>query len=136
MPEPYKRQAHYSETDQMGIIHHSNYIRWLEEARIDFLDQIGLNYDKLEKERILCPVLSVSCQYRSPVKFHDTVLIFPSVLRFNGIRLSFSYEINDFSSNERRIDAETSHCFVDQNFHVMNMKKEKTFLYKRLLEFL
>jgi len=43
---PYTRQAMYYETDQMGVIHHSNYIRWFEESRVYFLEQIGLNYDK------------------------------------------------------------------------------------------
>lgn len=47
---PYIRNVAYYETDQMGIVHHSNYIRWFEEARIDFLAQIGLPYSKMEEE--------------------------------------------------------------------------------------
>ena len=46
----YIHKVNYYETDKMGITHHSNYIRWMEEARIDFLEQIGFSYDKLEKE--------------------------------------------------------------------------------------
>ena len=49
--KPYIHVAQYYETDQMKIIHHSNYIRWFEEARVDFLDQIGANYAKLEASR-------------------------------------------------------------------------------------
>ena len=48
---PYQHHAKYYETDQMGIIHHSNYIRWFEEARIDFMNQIGLTYKTMEKEQ-------------------------------------------------------------------------------------
>ena len=44
----YHHKVQYYETDKMGIVHHSNYIRWMEEARIDFLGQIGWNYKKLE----------------------------------------------------------------------------------------
>ncbi|HBG13493.1 MAG TPA: acyl-CoA thioesterase, partial [Clostridium sp.] len=44
--KPYSRKTHYYETDQMGIIHHANYIHWMEEARVDFMDQIGFSYDR------------------------------------------------------------------------------------------
>ena len=46
--KPYTHKVNYYETDKMGITHHSNYIRWMEEARIDFLESIGFGYDKLE----------------------------------------------------------------------------------------
>ena len=48
--EPYERTAHYYETDRMGIIHHSNYIRWFEETRIHYLDKAGYPYSEMEKE--------------------------------------------------------------------------------------
>ena len=50
--QPYLRRVHYYETDQMAIVHHSNYIRWFEEARLDFLNQIGLNYRAMEEQGI------------------------------------------------------------------------------------
>ncbi|MFQ7173111.1 MAG: acyl-CoA thioesterase [Thomasclavelia ramosa] len=60
MIRPYLHNAKYYETDRMGIIHHSNYIRWFEEARIDYMNQIGLTYKKMEEEGIISPVLSIS----------------------------------------------------------------------------
>ena len=54
----YKRQVNYYETDKMGIVHHSNYIRFFEEARIDFLDKIGLNYKKIEDMGLIMPVIN------------------------------------------------------------------------------
>lgn len=51
MIRPYLHNAKYYETDQMGIIHHSNYIRWFEEARIDYMNQIGLTYKKNGRRR-------------------------------------------------------------------------------------
>ena len=56
----YGRKIQYYETDRMGIVHHSNYIRWMEEARIDALAQIGIPYDKIEAAGILIPVLEAS----------------------------------------------------------------------------
>ena len=72
---PYEHHAQYYETDQMGIIHHSNYVRWMEEARMDLMDQIGLNYKQMEEMEIISPVLSVSVEYHSMVHFDDTVVI-------------------------------------------------------------
>lgn len=60
---PYEHHAKYYETDQMGIIHHSNYIKWMEEARMDLMEQIGLSYKQMEEMEIISPVLSVSCEY-------------------------------------------------------------------------
>ena len=54
----YQHKIQYYETDKMGITHHSNYIRWMEEARIDFLEQLGFGFDKLEQSGIVSPVLS------------------------------------------------------------------------------
>lgn len=52
---PYEHHAKYYETDQMGIIHHSNYVKWMEEARLDLMDQIGLNYKQMEEMEIISP---------------------------------------------------------------------------------
>ncbi|MBP3888618.1 MAG: acyl-CoA thioesterase, partial [Cellulosilyticum sp.] len=60
----YIHKVQYYETDRMGITHHSNYIRWMEEARMDFLEQIGWPYEKLEEDQIISPVTSVDCKYR------------------------------------------------------------------------
>ena len=53
----YRHTVQYYETDKMGITHHSNYIRWMEEARVDFMSQIGWDYAKLEKQGVICPVV-------------------------------------------------------------------------------
>ena len=54
--KPYEHNVKYYETDQMGIVHHSNYIRWMEEARMDLMDQMGFSYKQMEDQK-----LSVRC---------------------------------------------------------------------------
>ena len=71
----YRRKVFYYETDQMGIVHHSNYIRWFEEARIDYMEQLGLGYDKMEEQGIISPVLSVEASYLRMLHFGDSVEI-------------------------------------------------------------
>ena len=114
--EPFYRTALYYETDKMAVVHHSNYVRWLEEARIDFLKQVGLPYDEMEKNGIMIPVLSVSCQYKYAVRFNDTVCIKMKMEEFNGLKFRISYRFTDKDTDEVRVIAETAHFFVDDCF--------------------
>ena len=67
----YIRRAQYHETDQMGIIHHSNYVKWMEEARIRFLEEMGIDYRRLEESGIISPIVGISVQYKKTVRFDD-----------------------------------------------------------------
>ena len=71
----YDRSINYYETDQMGIVHHSNYIRYFEEARLDMMEQVGLSYAAMEEHGLIIPVLSVACEYIKPVLFGEKVQI-------------------------------------------------------------
>ena len=62
----------YSETDQMGVVHHSNYTRYFENARDDMMVQLGLGIEKCEKElNVLVPIVSVECHFKYPAKMGD-----------------------------------------------------------------
>ena len=65
----------YYETDQMGIVHHSNYIRYFECGRIDLLEKIGLPICKIEESGVMLPVASVECRYRIPAKLGDKLRV-------------------------------------------------------------
>ncbi|GEM_PF-296191 len=126
---PYIRQAMYYETDQMAVIHHSNYIRWFEESRIDFLEQIGLDYDRLEEEGILIPVLGVSCEYKSSVRFNEKVMILPHIISFNGVKMTIGYQVLDADAHTLKAAGESRHCFVNRDFKPIHMKKDFTEIY-------
>lgn len=119
----YEYQAQYYETDQMGIIHHSNYVRWMESARIRRMSQIGIDYKGMEEKGIISPVLEISCQYKSMVRFGDTVLIEPVIEKYNGITLELSYRITDKESGELRMIGRSKHCFLDSNGKIVSLKK-------------
>ena len=68
----YQHKVQYYETDKMGIVHHSNYIRWMEEARIDFLDSIDFGFAMLESQGVISPVIGVECDYKfSRISLND-----------------------------------------------------------------
>lgn len=75
----YQHKVQYYETDKMGITHHSNYIRWMEEARIDFLEKIGWSFARIEAEGIVSPVISVDVKYRKTTTFNDLITILVQV---------------------------------------------------------
>lgn len=129
----YERKAQYYETDQMGIIHHSNYIRWFEEARLHFLEEIGVSYAKIEEMGLIIPVLSASCQYRTMVHYDDTVNIYTKITRFNGVKLFMSYRVTDRESGELRCTGETSHCFLNRDYKPVRMKNSYPELYEILV---
>ena len=120
---PYEHHAKYYETDQMGIIHHSNYIKWMEEARMDLMDQIGLNYREMEELEIISPVLSVSVNYHSMVHFDDTVLIQCKLLKYNGIKMEVEYVMTDKETGELRTTATSSHCFLNRSGKPISLKR-------------
>lgn len=120
--EKYCHKAQYYETDKMGIVHHSNYIRWFEEARMDLLEKLDFGYNKMEKFGFDIPVLSVTCQYKSMVHLYDKVYIIPKVEIFTGIRIIISYRIIDAVTSELRTTGETSHCFVNEKNKLISLK--------------
>lgn len=123
MDKYYQHKAQYYETDQMGIIHHSNYIRWFEEARIDAMEQAGLGYQALEHAGVVSPVLSVFCEYKSMVHFNDIVLIKAEVKKYNGITMTIHYEVSDKVSGMIRCVGQTKHCFLNKEGHPVSLKK-------------
>lgn len=129
---PYERKAFYYETDQMGIVHHSNYIRWLEESRIDFLSQLGMEYKDLEEMGILIPVLSVSCNYKKPVFYNETICVPVKLTEFKGVTFTFEYDIMNKETMEQCAFATSSHCFVNKDMKPLRLKKVNEALYETL----
>ncbi|MBQ7335555.1 MAG: acyl-CoA thioesterase, partial [Clostridia bacterium] len=96
----YIHKVNYYETDKMGITHHSNYIRWMEEARVDYLEQIGMGYAKLEKDGIVSPVIGVECQYKRPTTFGDEIRIHVEIAEFKRIELIIAYTITNHQTGD------------------------------------
>ena len=119
----YERKAYYHETDQMGVVHHSNYLKWMEEARIDFMDQLGFGYKQMEKIGIISPVVSVAIEYKNSVHFDDIVAIELEVKVYNGIRLELNYRIVNTKTGVLCATATSKHCFIKDG-RIISLKKE------------
>lgn len=126
----YERRVNYYETDGMGIVHHSNYIRYLEEARLYFLDAMGLPYHKIEEEKLMIPVLGVNCTYHYPARFDDVLIISPKITEFNGVRMTVFYRITEKKTGNLVLEGETKHCFTDCHLKPVSLKKVKPEMYE------
>ena len=124
MNTEYIRKVQYHETDRMGITHHSNYIKWMEEARISFLDRAGYNYARLEAEGILSPVIGVECQYKHPTTFDDTVRVTVGVEAFKGARFTICYEMVNAHTGALVLTGRTMHCFTGADGRPILLRKK------------
>ena len=129
----YERRINYYETDKMGVVHHSNYIRFFEEARCQFLEDVGLPYDKLEAEGIMSPVLGFSCKYKQHVTFGDIIEIHTSITKFGGVKYTVSYEVYNKKTGELCVTGESEHCFTDLDLKPLNIKKHHNDVYEKFM---
>jgi len=121
--EKYIHKVQYYETDKMGITHHSNYIRWMEEARVDFLDKIGFGYAKLEAEGISSPVIGIDCSYKNSTTFDDEVEIEVGVAEYTGVKLGIKYTMKNVKEGSIVLIGNSKHCFLNNEGRPINLKK-------------
>lgn len=123
LKQPYLHNVKYYETDKMKITHHSNYIRWMEEARIDWLEQIGHGYDKLEDSGIISPVVSVSCRYLRSTTFNDNIAITTRLVKYTGVKFAIEYEMVNLADNQTCAVGLSEHCFTKPTGMPISIKK-------------
>ncbi len=126
----YCHRIQYYETDGMHIVHHSNYIRWMEEARIDMMEKIGYGYDHMERDGVSIPVLGVNCKYRVSMQFGQTCRIDVRITTVSPVRISVAYEFHDAETNQLCGEATSDHCFTGANGHPLSLKKKLPDVYE------
>lgn len=120
----FERKINYYETDKMGVVHHSNYIRFLEEARCKMLEDNNIPYSSFEEQGVMIPVLGVNCDFKHHVTFNDTLIIKTFVKYFNGLRLTMGYNVTDKNTEKLVLVGETKHCFTDMNLKPIRLQKK------------
>ncbi|MCC8080442.1 MAG: acyl-CoA thioesterase [Lachnospiraceae bacterium] len=126
----YTHVVQYYETDAMRVVHHSNYIRWMEECRLDYMAGIGLPYDKMEEQGLIVPVISASCEYKAATRYGETVKITSEMERFDGLRFFLTYCITDPKGSVLHATGRTGHCFLNRDMKPVNVKKSAPAVYE------
>ena len=129
--ETYKHKVRYYETDKMQITHHSNYIRFMEEARTDFLEKIGWSYARMESEGLVSPVVSIDINYKKSTTYNDNIEIVTKILDMSMVKVEFEYTM--YVNGLIVCTAKSVHCFINNEGKPISVKKSKPELYELLL---
>ena len=130
----YERKINYYETDSMQIVHHSNYIRYMEEARTFALSEVGLPYSQMETEGVLIPVLAVNCLYKHPARYEDVICIDVKVKEYTGVKIIMEYEITHKETGRVLLTGESKHCFTDVNLKPISLKKTRPDMHEMMIK--
>lgn len=141
-------RVHYKETDQMGVVHHANYVSWLEIARTEYMRMLGMPYNGIEEMGLMLPVLKVEVDYRKPARYYDSIAIYTRVKMFTPVRLEFCYEVRkakeetsgealgpdrfEAPEGELLTTAVTSHMWVNREWKPVRLNHASPKLYDLL----
>ncbi len=105
-------EVRYAETDQMGIVHHSNYAVYFEQARVEWLRSVGMQYHELEKEGLMLPLINLNVDFKKPLHFGDVIKVSCALEALPSVKMRFVYtiQINEHTTCSL---GSTTHVFMD-----------------------
>lgn len=119
----------YADTDAMGVVYHTNYIKWFEVGRCELLRSIGYPYAKLEEAGLLLPVAECGCKYKLPAVYDDLLEITARIADMKGATVTLEYEIRRQSSRELLVTGFTKHAVTDPQFKPVRLRDRNRGLY-------
>ena len=122
----------YYETDRMGIVHHSNYLRWFEVGRTELIKMVGFRYSELEKGGLLLPVVESHCQYRGSARYEDEIVVKATVKSMTPVRITFYYEVFNETAGKLITSGETMHVWTNSELKPVNLKKTAPEIYRMM----
>ena len=108
-------RVRYAETDQMGVVYHSNYLIWFEVGRVEYMRELGLDYKRMEEEEGCgIAVVDVHVRYRAPARYDDELVIQTRLLAARGAVVRFGYRILRADDGRLLCEGETAHVVVGE----------------------
>ncbi len=129
----YERKVNYYETDKMGVVHHSNYARYLEECRVEMMRYYDMPLEMFEEKGYIIPVLELHGEFKESVRFGETIKIVAKIEKVNPVKFFLSYIIYDETMSRIKHIANSTHCFLDMNFKPVSLKKVEPELYEKFV---
>ncbi len=105
-------RARYAETDAMGIVHHAEYLVWMEMGRTEFMRHFGFTYRQLEEMGVLLPVVEVSVRYKQSARYDDEIRVSTWVEAMDRVRLKLAYRMERVEDGALLIEASTTHTYM------------------------
>jgi acyl-CoA thioester hydrolase len=125
-------KVRYAETDQMGVVYHSNYLIWFEVGRTEFISSSGMSYSDMEKSNIMIPVIEVNCKYTGSAKYEDKIIVKTCIKELSPAKIIFEYNVLRECDGKIIVKGSTAHVFVNKDFKIINMKKKHLEIWERL----
>ncbi len=123
-PQTIKIRVRYSETDKMGVVHHSRYFSYFEMARIEYLRNLGINYAELEKRGIYLAVLEAYCKYKSPAHFDDVLIVETCPTRLTAAQMELTYKIHREEDGQLLAEGSSTLVCLNANFKPHRLPEE------------
>jgi acyl-CoA thioester hydrolase len=108
-----KIRVRYAETDQMGVVYHSNYIIWMEVGRVEYLRKLGYEYKQMESDGVRLPVAEVRCRYKSPARYDDEIIVRTRMQNLRGSLVQFHYELVREADQAVLAEGESTHIVAN-----------------------
>ena len=113
-----KVRVRYVETDQMGVVYHSNFLIWFEVGRVELMRQLGFTYKDMEREDgCYIAVVDVRCRYKAPARYDDPILVRTHLKNVRDSLIHFGYEILRETDGMLLAEGETTHIVTDAEFN-------------------
>ena len=116
-------ESRYSETDQMGVIYHSNYPTWFEVARTDYISKLGFSYKAMEDSGIISPVVDLDIKYIKSIFYPETVKIKTWVEKYSRLRSVYCYEIYNEAGELATTGSTTLTCIKKEDFKPIRLDR-------------
>ena len=112
-------RVRYAETDQMGVVYHSNHFIWFEVGRVEFMRQLGVTYRDMEREHGLhIAVVDARCRYKAPAKYDDEVVVRTHLKNARESMVHFGYELLRADDGTLLAEGETTHIVIDREMNI------------------
>ena len=115
IPQTINLRVRYAETDKMGVVYHANYFMWFEIGRCELLRAIGRSYREMEASGVGLPVIEAHCEYKSPARYDDELVVKTMGRMLSPARVEFEYEISRPSDATVNAVGRTVHAAIDTN---------------------
>lgn len=119
-----KVKVRYAETDQMGVVYHGNYLIYLELGRTQLIEDLGFNYAEMESDGILAPITDVQMTYKTPLKYGDTAYIYTWIEEYDGIRVTYGYEVKNDQGEVAATGFTKNVCVKKENFRPISIRRK------------
>lgn len=124
----------YSDTDQMGVIHHSIYAQYLEQSRLDYFKAIGFNYIDIEKGGIIFPVYNLNITYKNAIRLDESIQLITKIKRLTPVKIVFLHELVNDKEVLKATATSTIVCVDKATFKLKKMPKVMRDLYTKMIK--